>query len=299
VNPLPSGAPILQDEILAKHTSYRIGGPARYMAFPRDAGDLAFLATEIRKNKLPYVVLGNGSNVLAPDAGFPGMVISTKELESTRLEFEGTEVVAGAGVLNSRLLRAAADKALGGIAFLSGVPGNVGGAVYMNAGTGSGWIQDRLEEVTSYSFSKGIAVHKKETLRYAYREQFFLNPDAIILSAKLNLIPGASSDIKAELAEATKKRKAAQPIELPSCGSVFRNPPGKNAWQLIAEAGLRGRKQGGARFSEKHCNFIVNEGGATAADVEFLVSLAKKEVKEKCGIELQQELVLLQAKVLP
>lgn len=295
---LPSGSSILQNEPLAKHTSYRIGGPAQLMAFPQDEADLQFLSAQLRNKKIPYAILGNGSNVLAPDEGFPGLIISTKELYANLLHFSGGYVEVGAGVLNARLLRASSELGLGGIFFLSGVPGNLGGAVFMNAGTGLGWIQDRLEEVTSFSLSTGLHVHEKSSLRYAYREQFFLPEDGVILSAKLQLLSGDAPTIKAELVESVKKRKLAQPIELPSCGSVFRNPPGKNAWQLIADAGLRGHKEGGARFSEKHCNFIVNEGGACAADVASLVAMAKREVKAKCGVELQEEIVMLKPRYL-
>lgn len=289
----PADVPHLKDEALARYTSYRIGGPAAFFALPRTREHIYQLGAFLKSSGLPYFILGNGSNVLAPDEGFPGLVICTRDLESF-LEIEGERVRASASTLNSRLLRACAEKGLGGIDALSGVPGNLGGAVFMNAGTASGWIDQVLVEVEAISLHGGERRIPRSALRYSYREQHFLRPGEMVWAATLELMPEDSAVIKARLAEAVKKRKAAQPIELPSCGSVFRNPEGQNAWKLISDAGLRGLKQGGARFSEKHCNFIVNEGGATRADVLFLIETAKQKVKETSGVELQQEVVLLE-----
>ena len=278
-------------EPLAKFTSYRIGGPAEILALPQTKEHLWAIGEYLLRTKKPHFILGNGSNVLAPDEGFPGVVICTKDLEPL-LEFSGNEVNVSAGTLNSRLIRAAADKGLGGIEFLSGVPGNVGGAVFMNAGTASGWIDKTLISVTAVDLKGG----EREIfeLPFSYREQHFLKPSELVWSAKLRLVAGDPAEIKSRLAEASRKRKEAQPIELPSCGSVFRNPPGKNAWKLIADAGLRGFQKGGACISPKHCNFIVNNGGATKADVLFLI----QTIKEKVGPEMQQEVILMEPKYL-
>lgn len=291
--------PHKRDELLSKYTSYRIGGPAKILALPRTPGDLREIAAYIRKNAHAFFILGNGSNVLAPDEGFDGVVICTREL-MTEYEFlPENRVRAGAGVLNARLLRAAAEKGLTGLEFLSGVPGNIGGAIYMNAGTATGWIETRLLEVDFFSLGDAEEKrHPREALKYSYREQHFLKEDEIILGGLLQLVAGDPAAIAASLAESAKKRKAAQPLELPSCGSVFRNPPGKNAWKLISDAGLRGRKQGGARISEKHSNFIVNEGGATKEDVLFLVNLAKESVRQHSGVELQEEIMLMSPRYL-
>lgn len=289
----PADVPHLKDEPLAKYTSYRIGGPAAFFALPKEKEHLFAIGRFLRGSGLPYFVLGNGSNVLAPDEGFPGVVICTRDI-APFIEFNGELVRAAASTLNARLLRACAEKGLGGLDALSGVPGNLGGAVFMNAGTASGWIDQVLEEVEAISLDGGERKIPLADLRYSYREQHFLKPGELVWAASLRLKKEEPDAIRARLAESVKKRKAAQPIELPSCGSVFRNPEGKNAWKLISDAGLRGFAQGGARISAKHCNFIVNEGGARKADVLFLIETARSKVKETAGVDLQPEVVLLE-----
>ena len=288
----PSEVPHRRDEPLAKHTSYRIGGPANYFALPRNKQHLFLIGEYLLRSGAPYFLLGNGSNVLAPDEGFAGVVICTKELEPF-LEIEADQVRASAGTLNSRILRASAEAGLGGIDCLSGVPGNLGGAVAMNAGTREGWIETALAEVEVVGLRGSERRVSGPELKFSYREQHFLREGEVIWGATLRLTREDPAIIKARLAEAVKKRKAAQPIELPSCGSVFRNPEGGNVWKLIEDAGLRGVARGGARFSPKHCNFIVNEGGATRADVLFLIQAAKEKVLQTSGVQLQEEIVYL------
>ncbi|MGZ3695768.1 MAG: UDP-N-acetylmuramate dehydrogenase [Bdellovibrionota bacterium] len=293
----PAAVPHRTNEPLSRFTSYRIGGPAKIFALPVTKQHLFLIGKYLQDSGDPYFVLGNGSNVLAPDEGFAGVVICTKELEPF-LEIEDTRVRASAGTLNSRILRACADAGLGGIDALSGVPGNIGGAVFMNAGTASGWIADALEEVEIISLRGTERSVKKSGLKYSYREQHYLEDGELIWAATFQLKQEDPEAIRARLAEQIKKRKAAQPIELPSCGSVFRNPEGKNAWKLIADAGLRGFSQGGASISEKHCNFIVNNGGAKREDVLFLIQTAKEKVYASSGVRLQEEVILLNGKVL-
>lgn len=293
----PADLQILENELLSKHTTYRIGGPARHLAFPVTIEHLEKIGAHLRSSGEMYAVIGNGSNLLAPDEGFPGWIIKTAKLEGGII-FEGDRVRVGAGVLNASLLRACADKGLSGLEYLAGVPGTVGGAVFMNAGTASGWVEKNLIEVTAFSFAAGIKVFSKAELRYSYREQHYLPEDGIILSAQFELQSSTPEKIRAALAESAKARKQAQPIELPSCGSVFRNPPGTSAWKCVETAGLRGHKVGGARFSPKHANFIVNEGGATRADVLELIRLAKEKVEERLGIRLQEEVVVLEGRTL-
>jgi len=285
------------DEPLSAHTSYRIGGSARYFTLPETKEHLWSIGAYLKATGTPYFLLGNGSNVLAPDEGFPGVVICTKNLTAF-MEFEGESVRASAGTLNARLLRACAEKGLGGIDALSGVPGNLGGAVYMNAGTAVGWIEEALFEVEVLHLGGGERKVAKAELRYSYREQHYLQPGEMIWAATLKLKREDPDAIRARLAEAIKKPKAAQPIELPSCGSVFRNPEGKNAWKLIADAGLRGYARGGARFSEKHCNLIVNEGGARKADVLALIEMAREKVRASAGVALQPEVIQMEPKYL-
>ena len=288
----------LMDEPLAKYTSYKIGGPAKILAFPRTKQDIYDIGSYLEKSGDGFFILGNGSNILASDDGFNGVVICTRELEPMIRWGQDGLVSASASVLNARLLRACAERGLGGIEFLSGVPGNLGGAVMMNAGTGSGWIQDVIESVEVLDFKGGERKFAKGELSYSYREQHFLQDSQIIWSVTIRLLHQGAEVVQAKLAESIKKRKAAQPIEWPSCGSVFRNPEGKNAWALIDQAGLRGMKIGGACFSAKHCNFILNEGGATQKDVSALIELAKEKVFQQTGIKLQEEVVYLKPKYL-
>jgi len=294
----PSQVNHLRDEPLSRYTTYRIGGPARILALPKTKDDLFAIGRYLLESNEPYFVLGNGSNVLAPDEGFPGVVICTREL-TQEIEFLGGDRVrAAAGTLNARLLRATAEKGLSGLEALSGVPGNVGGAVYMNAGTAAGWIDAPLLSVEVLNLRGALREVNKENLKYSYREQHYLNPGELITAALFQLKSEEPAVVKGRLAESVKKRKAAQPIEMPSCGSVFRNPPGHNAWKLVADAGLRGHAEGGARVSAKHCNFIVNEGGAKRADVLKLIELAKAKVKEHAGVELHEEVVLMEPRKL-
>lgn len=285
--------PFLENESLTRHTTYRIGGPARYLALPESLAHLESLATYLRSSHEPYAILGNGSNMLAPDDGFPGWVIKTTNFAPFLVRLQHNHIHASAGLLNARVLRACAEQGLSGLEYLAGVPGTIGGAVWMNAGTASGWIEQNLVRVESFSFSKGRQSYSEDQLKFSYREQHFLDRDEIILSAVFQMMAKEPAEIVAALAESARKRKEAQPIEMPSCGSVFRNPPGTSAWKCVEQVGLKGHKVGGARFSLKHSNFIVNEGGATRADVLALIALAKERVKLQLGIELQEEVIVL------
>jgi len=289
----PASVPHRVDEPLSKYTTYRIGGPARVLALPKTKDHLLEIGAFLLRSGEPYFILGNGSNVLAPDEGFPGVVICTRDLEPLIEFLSENRVRASASTLNSRILRACAEKGLGGIDELSGVPGNLGGAVVMNAGTAKGWIADALENVELLDLRGGERIVSREALRYSYREQHYMNEGEVVWAATLKLKAEDPEAIRLRLAESIKKRKAAQPIEMPSCGSVFRNPEGKNSWRVIDEAGLRGMGQGGARISQKHSNFIVNEGGARCADVLFLIETAKEKVFQQSGVRLQQEVMVL------
>lgn len=294
----PASVPHRANEPLAKYTTYRIGGPARVLALPKTKDHLFEIGKYLLASGEGYFILGNGSNVLAPDEGFPGVVICTRDLEPFLEFLPGDRVRASAGTLNARILRACAEKGLGGIDELSGVPGNIGGAVFMNAGTGAAWIAQSIESVELVSLRGGERTVSGDELKFSYREQHFMKDGELVWAATLKLRNEGIDVVKARLAEGLKKRKAAQPIEMPSCGSVFRNPDTKSSWKCIDEAGLRGAARGGAQISPKHSNFIVNNGGATCADVLHLIETAKEKVFEKHGIRLQQEVILMKAKVL-
>lgn len=294
----PKDVPHIENHPLSKETTYRIGGPAKIFALPESEEHLRELGQYLKSTKEKYFVLGAGSNLLAPDAGFDGVIIATKKLNNEITLLDEHRVQVGASVMNNSLLRFCADKGLGGIEILSGVPGNLGGAIYMNAGTADGWIEDYLEEVHVYHLLKGRRTIPKTELKYSYREQHFLAQGEIITGCILKFRAESPEVVKKRLGECARKRKEAQPIEMPSCGSVFRNPPGQNAWKLIDQAGLKGFFKGGARFSLKHCNFIVNEGGATQEDVLFLIQEAKNRVYNQGGVELVQEVITITPRTL-
>jgi UDP-N-acetylmuramate dehydrogenase len=280
---------LLWDEPLAKHTYYRIGGPARLLAIPRGESDLAWLARGLRESGAPRWVLGLGSNVLVADEGLPGVVIKTSRI-GLDISSDGAFVRAGAGVAISTLLRRAAQEGWGGLELLTGVPGSVGGAVCMNAGTHLGETGSRLESVSVFDLESGRArdVAAPE-LRFEYRRNLFLAPAEIVTAARFRVEAREPADVKRAIDELLARRKATQPVDYPSCGSVFKNPAGQHAWQVLDRLGLRGHRVGNAQISEKHSNFIVNLGGARAADIRALIDLAKGRALQELGVELEEE----------
>lgn len=283
------------NEPLARHTYYRIGGPAEALASPRSQDELDFLAEAIRATGARFVILGAGSNILASDAGFPGLVIRANRLNQ-RIEAEGDILHTGASVSVSTLLRHCAREGWGGLEFLTGVPGSVGGAVFMNAGTHLGESASRVTRVEYLEFPAGTRKEVSgEELRYEYRRNLFLPTGALIWEAAWRMTPGDPAAVKTVIDETLARRKATQPLDFPSCGSVFKNPraAGKSAWQVVDQLGLRGHRIGGAQISEKHSNFIVNLGDARAADVQALIDLARSRARDELGIELEPEVILL------
>lgn len=290
------GGDVRENEPLSKHTYYRIGGPARAVLFPQSPEDLAWIAERVRKTGERYLVVGSGSNLLAPDEGFPGLIIKTIRLGGTEMVFDAATnlVRTGAGVAISSFLRQAGQAGWGGLEFLAGIPGSVGGAVFMNAGTHLGESGSALESVEAFSLATGEArTYAGAELRFEYRRNLFLPKDSLVTAASWRVRPGSAPEIKARIDDVLQRRKATQPIDLPSCGSVFKNPPGHHAWQVIDRLGLRGHRVGAAEFSSKHCNFIVNLGGARAADVRGLIELARTRARQELGIELEPEVVVV------
>lgn len=259
---------------------------------------MAKIGRYLQLANLPYFILGNGSNLLAPDEGFQGWVINLQKLNLQEESLGDTRVKLGASVSNARALRFCAGLGLSGIEFLCGVPGTIGGAVFMNAGTGEGWISEVTKKVTGFRLDTCELVEHTEDLEFSYRCNLFLKEHEIVFSAEFALNQSTTQAVRIKLKENTLRRRKAQPLDLPSCGSVFRNPSEMPAWKCVEEVGLRGKKIGGARISPKHANFIVNEGGASFQDVIALIDLIKNEVKAKLGISLQQELVVMRPKFL-
>ncbi len=289
---------ILYDEPLSKHTYYRIGGPARMLAIPKSLEDLRFLSREIQEKGLDFFILGAGSNVLASDSGFPGIVIKTGRLNLEIVQTSPECIRTGGSAMISTLLRKASQEGWGGLEFLTGIPGTVGGVVRMNGGTHLGEVADRLRKVEAFSLKEGnqeLTVFEREQLRFQYRKNLFLPSGSVVWSAEWEARQDEPAKVKAVIDETLARRKATQPLDSPSCGSVFKNPKesGLSAWQVIDRLGLRGHRIGDAQFSGKHCNFILNLGGAHAADVRGLIDLAKSRAKAELGITLEEEVIYL------
>ncbi|ARO56601.1 UDP-N-acetylenolpyruvoylglucosamine reductase [Methylorubrum extorquens] len=279
---------LLENQSLADLTWFRVGGPAQVLFSPADEADLsAFLAA--LDPAVPVTVIGLGSNLIVRDGGIPGVTIRLGGKAFGSVEIDGETIRSGTAVPDMRLAKAAAEASLDGLAFFRGIPGSVGGALRMNAGAHGGETTDVLVEV------RGID-RKGEVRRFTHAEMGFryrhssAPDDVIFTGATFRGRPGDREAIEAEMDRVTAAREAAQPIRERTGGSTFKNPEGGKAWQLIDAAGCRGLIRGGAQVSEMHCNFLINRGGATAADIEGLGEEVRRRVREHSGFELHWEI---------
>lgn len=281
---------IFYQEPLSKHTYFRVGGPADVLLIPKSEADLAWVSHAINETQSQAFILGAGSNLLVSDRGFRGVVIKMLKMNQEITHVDHQTLRVGSGVLASTLLRKAGELGWGGLGFLAGIPGSMGGVVAMNAGTHLGEIGSHVLGVDVFDFESGKQRTVKGTeLGFNYRKNLFLKPLEVVTRVELKSYPAEPDAVRGELDQVLKRRKDTQPLNLPSCGSVFKNPEGLKAWQVIDQLGLRGHQIGHARFSDKHSNFIVNLGGATANDILSLIQLAKKQAKEVLGIQLEEE----------
>ncbi len=289
---------LLVREPLAKYAYYQIGGPAELYVECQSVEEIARVTEACLENEVPYQVLGGGSNVLIADAGVPGVTIRLcgplfTDSQILDEKSETARLFAPARDPLGNVARLACLRGMGGMEFAFGIPGTLGGAVYMNAGTGSAWLDQVVESVDLFVPGQGRVTLGHDDLNWGYRTGG-IPEGAIILAATLALQGNQDATALARsLTEALKRRAAHQPIRYPSCGSVFKNPEGDHAGRLIEACGLKGHQIGGAQISEVHANFIVNLGGATAADVLALIELAQARVLEEAGIELQREVKFL------
>lgn len=281
------------DEPMAKHTSFRIGGPAKRMAFPKTREQLVVLMGFLQDAGVKPLLIGNGTNLLVADKGLDTVVIDTSaELSHIELTDEG-EIAADAGVSLSKLALFAWKNGLTGLEFAHGIPGTLGGGVVMNAGAYGGELKDVLTEVTAL-FPDGVRTLRGEELALGYRRSFFTDhPEAVVLRAKLALHGGDQEAIKARMEELSAKRRASQPLEMPSAGSTFKRPEGYFAGTLIEQCGLKGKHVGGAEVSRKHAGFVVNAGGATCADVLALIKKVQDTVFTATGVTLEPEVKII------
>ena len=282
---------VLQDEPMSRHTTFRIGGPAKRMAFPSSREQLVLLMSFAKDYGANPLVIGNGSNLLVPDEGLDRLVIDTSANLNRVERGSGNTVLADAGATLARTADLACKSGLTGLEFAHGIPGTVGGGVCMNAGAYSGEMKQVLRSAAVLFPEEGIRALSCEELNLSYRHSLLTeHPEAVVLYAEFELTPGDPEAIRAAMRELMAKRKASQPLEWPSAGSTFKRPVGQFAGKLIEDCGLRGFRVGGAAISEKHCGFVVNLGDATCADVVSLTEQVRQIVLEKTGCTLEREI---------
>ncbi len=289
------GARARSDEPLARHTSFRIGGPSDLLAMPDTEGELALVVRAAAAHGVPVTVLGGGSNVLVGDGGIRGVVVKLGS-GFRRVDWrpDGTDVVvrAGAAVQLGRLARAAVARGLAGLEYAEGIPGTVGGALFMNAGAYGGEVADAVDGVDGVDATGRPTSLARGALGFRYRRAE-LPRGFLVTAVRFRLRPEAGPALPARMAEARRRRLASQPHGKPNSGSMFKNPAGEHAGRLIEAAGLKGARAGRARISERHANFIENEGGAHAADVKALMDVAQRVVWERSGVWLEPEVRLV------
>ncbi len=277
-------------EPLSKHTSFRIGGPAEIMAFPKNAEELSLLLKLSKKMDIKPAILGAGTNVLAPDEGTAGLVICLKDCLNGIEQLPGSRIRVMAGVTMARAAVFAANHGLSGMEFAHGIPGTVGGGVYMNAGAYGGEIGKICESVTVMDGGGQMRRMSREDLKFRYRHSVLEETGEIVVSAVLALTEDSPEAIKGRMKELLSKRSASQPLDLPSAGSAFKRPVGGYAAALIDQSGLKGFRVGNAAISSKHAGFAVNLGGATARDVRSLLQQVSDRVYADAGIRLEPEI---------
>lgn len=277
---------------LSNHTSFKVGGRCDMLIYPNSLESLAKLHAKCKEVSLNSIILGNGTNVLFSDRGFRGVVfILSNEIGGVTVE--GDTIIAQAGASLKKLCITALDNGLTGLEFAYGIPGTVGGAVYMNAGAYGGEVKDVIVTVTAADASGNVITFTRDELDMGYRKSIFTDSDYVILSATFKLNDGDRTEIKDKMDDLMSRRKDKQPLEYPSAGSTFKRPEGTYAGLVIEQSGLKGYTVGGAQVSEKHANFVINKGGATATDIINLIDDVKKIVKEKTGYDLECEVKLI------
>ena len=280
-------------EPMSKHTSFRIGGNVEAMAFPKNREELSLLLNWSGLLDRKPVILGAGTNVLAPDEGMEGLVICLKDCLDGIERLDDRRIRVMAGVTLSRAAVFAASQSLSGLEFAHGIPGTLGGGVYMNAGAYGGELAAVCREVELMDFKGSLYTRTGEEMDFSYRHSCLETESAIVVSAVLELEPGREEDIRGRMKTLQTKRLASQPLNLPSAGSAFKRPVGGYAAALIEQAGLKGFRVGNAAISEKHAGFAVNLGGATAGDVKKLLEEVSRRVEEHSGIRLEPEIRIL------
>lgn len=281
------------DEPMKLHTTFKIGGPADCLIFPASMEETEKVLALVNEYKLPLTILGNGSNVLVQDKGIRGVVVKFAR-PMAKIRHEGTRIIAGAGALLKDVSEAAAQSSLTGLEFACGIPGSIGGAIFMNAGAYDGEMKNVADTVRTVDRAGNIHTYSRDELDLGYRHSRFQDNGEAIVEVELSLEPGDSKAIRAKMDDFTQRRESKQPLEMPSAGSTFKRPKGYFAGTLIQETGLKGLQVGGAQVSTKHAGFVVNAtGNATAADVRGLIHEVQQRVYEKHGVMLHPEVRII------
>ena len=283
---------LLEREPMSKHTSFRIGGPADLFVQPANEEELWNALHLARQEKVPFFIVGNGSNLLVSDEGFRGMILHTGGMLKD-ISVEGDVIYAQAGALLSTVAKTALEHGLAGMEFAAGIPGTLGGAVCMNAGAYGGEMKDILLDAEVLTQEGERLVLPVEELDLSYRHSVIFEKNYVVLAAHIRLSRGDTAEIKNRMNELAGARRDKQPLEYPSAGSTFKRPEGYFAGKLIQDAGLKGYTVGGAQVSEKHSGFVINRGGATAEEVRFLIRQVRSKVKQQFGVELEPEVRML------
>ncbi|MCL2588572.1 MAG: UDP-N-acetylmuramate dehydrogenase [Oscillospiraceae bacterium] len=286
---IQAGLRVEEQVPFSAHTSFRIGGPVRAMVFPAGEAQLVSAIRILRAADIRPILIGNGSNLLADDGAIDGIAVKTFDSEARIEARTDNTIYAPAGALLSRVATRARDLGLTGLEFAHGIPGTLGGAVYMNAGAYGGEMAQVVSQVRYLDGKLDVQTASGSELGFAYRTSRFVGTDDIILGAELQLQPGDPAEIQAAMDDLAARRRASQPLEMPSGGSTFKRPREGYAAALIDEAGLKGYAIGGAQVSEKHAGFVVNRGGATCADVLRLMAHIQETVYRRTGITLEPE----------
>ncbi|RGX13711.1 UDP-N-acetylmuramate dehydrogenase [Paraclostridium sordellii] len=283
---------IYLNEPMKNHISFKVGGPADFLLKPKTEDEIRKLIEFLKNENIPYIVIGNGSNLLVKDGGIRGVVIKIAD-NFNKFEIEDTKVIAQSGALLSFMGKAILNKSLTGFEFASGIPGTLGGAIAMNAGAYGGEMKDIVKSVRLMDSKGNIIELSNKEMEFEYRRSLISKSGYIVLSAIMELKEGNFDEIKGYMKELTKSRVTKQPLNLPSAGSTFKRPEGHFAAKLIEDSGLKGLTLGGARVSEKHSGFVVNIGDAKAKDIIELINVVKSTVYSKFGVMLEEEVKIL------
>lgn len=283
---------IKTQEMMSRHTTFKVGGPADCLVSPSDEKQLGGIIRYLNKVEIPYFVVGNGSNLLVSDAGYRGVIIKIGD-DMAQVTVDGDRIHAGSGASLARVARAALDAGLTGLEFAAGIPGTVGGALIMNAGAYDGEMKMVVEEVTVLDVEGNLLTLDNSTMEFGYRTSALKNQKFVTTGCTFLLKKGNPEEIKAKMDDFAQRRREKQPLEFPSAGSTFKRPEGHFAGKLIQDAGLAGFSVGGAQVSEKHCGFVINKGDATAKDIKVLIGFVQDKVKDTFGVDLEPEVIML------